>query len=61
MRRCLAAQKTLPAPASIDPFTVARRTGTVRLLLTAGAGMLALAASFAVRFAFYAMHMTVGV
>ncbi len=54
-------RKTLPAPASIDPFTVARRTGTVRLLLTAGAGMLALAASFAVRFAFYAMHMTVGV
>ena len=48
-------------PATGDPFARAQRARTVRLALSIAGVAVALAASFAVRFAFYAMHMTVGV
>lgn len=44
-----------------DPFAAARRTRTVRLMLMGAGAVLALSGCFTVRFAFYAMHMTVGV
>lgn len=44
-----------------DPFAAAGRTRMVRLTLTAAGAALALAACFAVRFTFYALHMTAGV
>lgn len=48
-------------PSTGDPFVVAQRARSVRLALLIASVAVALAASFAVRFAFYAMHMTVGV
>ena len=47
--------------ASDDPFAAAQRTRAVRLALTATSAVLALAACFAVRFTFYALHMTLGI
>lgn len=44
-----------------DPFAAARRTRTARLALMGAGAVLALSGCFVVRFAFYAMHMTVGV
>lgn len=44
-----------------DPFAAAQRTRAARLALTATSAVLALAACFAVRFTFYALHMTLGV
>ena len=44
-----------------DPFAAAQRTRMARLALTATSAVLALAACFAVRFTFYALHMTLGV
>lgn len=44
-----------------DPFAAAQRTRLVRLALVGAGALVALSGCFAVRFAFYAMHMTVGV
>lgn len=44
-----------------DPFAAAQRSRALRLALTAASAALALAACFAVRFTFYALHMTLGV
>lgn len=44
-----------------DPFAGAQRTRILRLALTTSSVALALAACFAVRFTFYALHMTLGV
>lgn len=44
-----------------DPFVAAKRARTARLALLIASVAVALAACFAVRFAFYALHMTVGV
>ncbi len=44
-----------------DPFAAAQRARIVRLALTGASALLTLAACFAVRFMFYALHMTLGV
>lgn len=44
-----------------DPFAAAKRSRLLRLALSAAGAAVALAGCFAVRFAFYAMHMTLGV
>ena len=44
-----------------DPFAAAQRARIVRLALTGASALLTLAACFAVRFTFYALHMTLGV
>ena len=43
------------------PFAAAQRARIVRLALTGASALLTLAACFAVRFTFYALHMTLGV
>lgn len=47
--------------AGSDPFAAAQRSRTARLSLMAAGVTIGLAGCFAIRFSFYAMHMTVGV